>query len=135
MIDLSTARGLVKEYLLRHERQMNAAGSALPGYKDPQHRLVIVKEYNYDFGWVFCYNTKRYVDGDTNQGLAGNGPLIVDRTDGQVYITGSAYPLEHFIAEYRKGVRRRAEPASSPNCGPAKPLDGSGATGGPPSVS
>ncbi len=100
----------MKEYLLEAERRMNAFGSALPGYKDPQDRLVIVKEYEYDFGWAFCYNTKRYVDtGDTLHAVAGNAPLIVDREEGQLYVTGTVLPLEHYIAEYRKGVKRRAD--------------------------
>src|SRR6476660_1249270 len=94
MVDLNTARDRVKEYLLEAERRMNAFGSALPGYKDPQHRLVIVKEYEYDFGWAFCYNTKRYVDtGDTLHAVGGNAPLIVDREEGQLYVTGTALPL------------------------------------------
>jgi hypothetical protein len=116
MVDLNTARDRVKEYLLEAERRMNAFGSALPGYKDPHHRLVIVKEYEYDFGWVFCYNTKRYIDtGDTVYAVVGNAPLIVDREDGQLYVTGTAHPLEHYVAEYGKGVKRRAEPIAPPN--------------------
>lgn len=136
MIDLSTARERVKDYLLRMEKRMNVFGSALPGYKDPHHRLVIVKESDYDFGWIFCYNTEQYVaTGETSYALAGNAPIIVDRADGQLYVTGTAYPLDHFIAEYRRGVRRRAEPGAPPNGGPAKRSGNSGATGGPPSVS
>ena len=125
MIDLSTARERVKDYLLRMERQMNALGSALPGYKNPNHRLVILKEYDYDFGWVFSYNTEQYVaTGDRSYALAGNAPLIVDRADGQLYGTGTAYPLDHFIAEYRRGVRRRAEQIASPE----PPLHDSGSS-------
>src|ERR1035437_7040995 len=97
--------------------------------------LVIVKESDYDFGWVFCYNTEPYVaTGDTSHSLAGNAPIIVDRADGQLYVTGTAYPLDHFIAEYRSGVRRRAEPGASPNGGPAERLGNSEVGGGPPSV-
>ncbi|MBN9694108.1 MAG: hypothetical protein J0M24_28035 [Verrucomicrobia bacterium] len=126
MIDLSTARERVKDYLLRMERQMSAFGSALQGYKDPHHRLVILKEYDYEFGWVFSYNTEQYVaTGDRSYALAGNAPIIVDRADGQLYGTGTAYPLDHFIAEYRRGVRRRAEQIASPE--PPLPDSGSSA--------
>jgi len=110
MIDLDTARERVKEYLLRMERLINASGCALPGYQDPQHRFVIVEECEYDFGWVFGYNTKKYIEtGDASYTFPGNAPLIVDRANGELCATGSAYPLEHFISEYRKGVRRKAE--------------------------
>jgi hypothetical protein len=93
------------------EARKNAFGSALPGHKDrPKHRLVIVSEREYDFGWVFFYNTKEYVDsGDPELGLVGNAPLIVDRTDGKLYVTGTVHPLEYYIEEYRKSMRRRAE--------------------------
>jgi hypothetical protein len=136
MIDLNTARDRAKNYLLGVERRMNTFGSALPGYEDPQHRLVIVKEHDYDFGWVFCYDTKEYVEtGDAEYAIAGNAPLIVDRADGQLYVTGTAYSLDHFIAEYRRGIRRRAEPGRPPNGGLATPLGNSGVRGGSPSVS
>ncbi len=114
---------------------MNSFGSALPDYKDPHHRSVIVKESDYDFGWVFCYDTEKHVPtGDTSCAIAGNGPIIVDAADGQLYVTGTAYPLDHFIAEYRRGVRRRAEPDAPPNGGPAH-SGASGVSEGPPSVS
>jgi hypothetical protein len=126
MIDLSTARERVKDYLLRMERQVNAFGSALPGYKDPHHRLVILKESDYDFGWVFWYNTEQYVaTGDTSYALAGDAPIIVDRADEQLYVTGTAYPLDHFIAEYRRGVRRRAEQIAAHEPPLAVPSSGS----------
>ena len=63
----------------------------------------------YDFGWVFYYNAKEYLEtNDMELGLTGNAPLIVDRNDGQLYITGTAYPIEHYLDQYRKGVRTRA---------------------------
>jgi hypothetical protein len=85
------------------EASMNSFGSALLGYKDRlKHRLVIVDEREYDFGWVFFYNSKEFVDsGDFKHQLVGNAPLIFDRVDGQIYVTGTAHSLEHYIDEYR----------------------------------
>jgi hypothetical protein len=109
MVEINIARERVAAYLLQMERGINAFGSALPGYKDPQVHLVIVKESQYEFGWVFCYDNQRYVDtGDIEHAIAGNAPLIVDHEEGQIYLTGTAFPLEHFINEYRNGVRRKA---------------------------
>src|SRR5258708_1111269 len=107
MTDLTKARERVTEYLRLIETRMNSFGSALPGYRDrPKPHLVLVNEQEYDFGWLFCYSTKEYVDsGDTEHALGGNAPLIVDRADGQIYVTGTAYPLEHYVEEYRKGTR------------------------------
>jgi len=75
----------------------------------PHIHLVVSKVIEYDFGWVFCYNAKEYLEtNDMELGLTGNAPLIVDRNDGQLYITGTAYPIEHYLDQYRKGVRTRA---------------------------
>ena len=116
MIAREAARCQVGEYLLRMEAQLNSFGSALPGYSSrPKHQLVITKEEEYDFGWVFCYNTKEFVEaGNSSAALAGNAPLIVDRIDGQIYVTGTAYPLDHYIGEYRNGIRRLAGAGASP---------------------
>ena len=116
MGDLTTARARVTDYLRKMEARKNVFGSALPGHKDrPKHHLVVVSEREYDFGWVFFYNTKEFVDsGDPVLGLVGNAPLIVDRTDGQLYVSGTAHPLEHYIEEYRKGIRHRGDQDGQP---------------------
>src|SRR5664280_46258 len=37
-------------------------------------------------GWVFPYNTKRFVETKNPQdGLVGNGPIFVDRDSGEIY--------------------------------------------------
>jgi len=110
MIDFETAQRVISERLAKMERNMNDFGSALPDYKDQPHlHLVVTKTTEYDFGWVFAYNTKEYSEtNNISYALAGNAPLIVDKTDGQVYATGTARPVEHYIEEYRKGVKIRA---------------------------
>lgn len=113
MTDLTTARELVKDFLQGSGARMNSFGSALPGHQNrPKHDLVIVSERKYDFGWVFFWNTKQFADsGDHRHGLVGNAPLIVDRNDGQLYVTGTAHPLDYYIEEYRKGTRHHAKAA------------------------
>lgn len=55
------------------------------------------------FGWVFFYNTRRFVEtGDLDWALGGNAPLIVDRDSGQVIPTGTARPVEAYVACYRE---------------------------------
>ena len=106
MIDVATARERVSNFLGLMQVSMNSFGSALPGYKNPNHELVILGEQEYEFGWVFVYATKKFVETrDVKHMLAGNAPLIVDRDDGQIYLTGTAHELEHYIDKYRKGIR------------------------------
>lgn len=113
MIDQETARSLVQAHIEKMEDEMNAFGSGLPDYAErPKLHLMILDEQTreYEFGWVYFYNTREYVvDGDFNHALAGNAPFIVDRSDGRLYVTGTAYPLERYLDEYRQGKRIPAE--------------------------
>lgn len=53
------------------------------------------------FGWVFFYQSRDYMEsGSASDCLAGNAPLIVDRLTGNVVPTGTAHPIEHYLAEY-----------------------------------
>ncbi len=48
-----------------------------------------------DFGWVFFYNSKRYLE--TKKilfALAGNGPVFVGKDSGEVTMLGSAGGVE-----------------------------------------
>ncbi len=110
MIDFESAQRIVSERLAKMERDMYEFGSALPDHKNkPYLHIVVVKTTEYDFGWVFIYNTKEYLETeDIKYSLVGNAPLIVDKNDGQLYVTGTARPVEHYVEQYRKGVRTRA---------------------------
>ena len=121
----------------RAEARRASFGSALPGYRErPKHHLAIADEREYEFGWAFFWNTREFLDsGDHRHALAGNAPIIVDRGDGQFYVTGTAHSWKFYLQEYRSGKKRLAEPGAPPKGGPAESLGNSGAGGGPPSVS
>jgi hypothetical protein len=56
----------------------------------------------HDFGWVFFYNTARFTETrDPLSGLAGNASLVVTRADGRLHVTGTAFPLEHYLANFK----------------------------------
>lgn len=61
------------------------------------------------FGWVFFYQSAEYLQSkDPKHQLVGNAPLIVDRADGSVHLTGTLKPLDEYIAEYEKrGAAKR----------------------------
>lgn len=63
--------------------------------------LVIVDEetQEHEFGWVFFYNSKEYIDtGDFIHAIAGNAPVVVLR-DGTIRTTGTARPLSSYLRE------------------------------------
>ncbi|NBC39348.1 YrhB domain-containing protein [Corallococcus exiguus] len=70
--------------------------------------LIILDERTIEreFGWVFFYASKRHVEtGDPAFSVGGNAPMIVDRVTGELHVTGTAYPVEHYIAEYEARSR------------------------------
>lgn len=74
---------------------------------DVGDEVVILDEYTLErpYGWVFFYNSREFVaTGNPLQGLAGNAPLIVNSTTCDVVTTGTAFPLEHYLAEYERAL-------------------------------
>jgi len=101
---------VVAEWLEGHEIAAIDFGSALPRH-DEHHvqKLVVVRVDEHDFGWVYFYDGSIHIEtGNVSDAVAGNAPLIVDRTDGKLYVTGTARPIEHYLEEFRRGNRRNA---------------------------
>jgi hypothetical protein len=99
----------VQEYLRKKEEGRGLFGSGLPDYRPPgpESSLVISYECEYDFGWVFRFNTREYVEtGNELASLVGNLPLFVDRLDGHIYTDDST---ESYIEGYRSDRRWRVD--------------------------
>jgi hypothetical protein len=95
MLTKTEAMALVSSRL----EQMSTSG-------DP---YVVVEESTIEkpFGWVFFYNSKKFVDtGISRYRLAGNGPAIVNKNDGTIEFCGSNKPPEELIGEYEKKLAR-----------------------------
>jgi hypothetical protein len=95
MIDFDQARGIALDWITANA----------PTGQDGTLELCILDDRTreLDFGWVFCYTSKLFRDtGDFQYALAGNAPLIVDRRDGTLRVTGTTLPLEHYIERYRR---------------------------------
>lgn len=101
---------VVAAYLDEHEVATFDFESPLPRHEDRHlKKLVVVRVDEHDFGWVYFYDSSAHVEtGNAGEALAGNAPLIVDKIDGKLYVTGTAHPIEHYLQEYRRGVRTNA---------------------------
>ena len=65
------------------------------------HGQCVVKTSNQKpYGWVFFYSAT----GD--EPVAGNAPIIVNRFTGAIHVTGTARPLEDYLAEYEESLNR-----------------------------
>jgi Immunity protein 35 len=98
---------LVAAYLEDHEIATFDFESPLPRHEDHHiPKLAIVRVDEHDFGWVYFYDSSVHVaTGNPSDAVVGNAPLIVDRVDGKLYITGTAHPIDHYLQEYRRGQR------------------------------
>jgi len=68
------------------------------------------------YGWIFCYQSSQYLaTGDISQALAGNAPIIVDRCDGEIRVTGTARPLSEYIAKYESSLPKARLEMAVPN--------------------
>lgn len=55
------------------------------------------------YGWIFFYQSKEFLDdGTPSAQLAGNAPIIVDRNNFELRVTGTAKPLEDYLKEYEE---------------------------------
>jgi len=65
------------------------------------HDSAIDKPY----GWVFFYQSKRYVEsGDLTHSLFGNSPIVINRFTNELRVTGTARPLEHYLDTYERSL-------------------------------
>lgn len=91
--------------MLNYEDAIATAEKQLANVDDlpDDDSLVLLLEHTIErpFGWVFFYTSRLYREtGEFRYALAGNAPLIVNRRSGEVVATGTARPVEHYIAEY-----------------------------------
>jgi hypothetical protein len=101
---------LVTTYLDEHEIAAYDFESPLPRHEDHHDQtLVVVRVDEHDFGWLYFYDGSKHVEtGDASYALVGNAPLIVDKNDGNLYVTGTTHPVEYYLELYRRGIKTYA---------------------------
>lgn len=68
-----------------------------------QLKLINTETIEKEFGWIFFYNSKKYIEtGEFRYMLAGNAPIIVNKKDGSLYETGTSQPIDCYVTEYVK---------------------------------
>jgi hypothetical protein len=82
-MDAQTATRIAEEYVARFASE------------DVQFVLFPRRTIELDFGWVFFYGPS-----DSSIRVAGNAPFIVDRKEGAIHVTGTAFPLERYLESY-----------------------------------
>src|SRR3954464_15348213 len=110
MLTRQQADEVAAAWLDRHKIAAIDFESPLPRH-DERHvqKLVVVRVDEHDFGWVYFYDGSMHVaTGSVSDAVVGNAPLIVDRADGKLYMTGTTHPIEHYLEQFRLGIRQEA---------------------------
>src|SRR5262245_16264653 len=94
MIDVKKAREIAQEYLDRTNSRSRQVDKA-----------VILDEVTeeHDFGWVFFYQSERFIaTNDPMAQLYGNAPMIIRKSDGKLFLTGTARRTEYYVENFKK---------------------------------
>jgi hypothetical protein len=87
MLSVEKAEALAREWV---EIVLNGTAAIL-------HGETITRPY----GWVFFYQSKAYIaSGRFEDRYAGNAPIIINRYNGEVRVTGTAESLEIYLRRY-----------------------------------
>jgi hypothetical protein len=69
--------------------------------------LMLEQTIEFEYGWVFFYQSEAYIkSNDIMDALGGIGALLVDKFSGDIYETGTAHPVEKYIADYIERKRK-----------------------------
>ncbi|AVZ31792.1 YrhB domain-containing protein [Pseudomonas aeruginosa] len=91
MIDFEEALKVVVDYLSKSPAQ-----------------LVITYSEEFSEGWLFCFDSKEYVEtGDFSFQFVGNGPIFIDKDTGELYVFGTELPPKEYVEEY--SLRKRGK--------------------------
>lgn len=94
MITKEQARTLV-------EKKIHAKYLDLPD--DDEVIILELETIDKPWGWIFFYTSRKWIEtNDDLYALAGNAPILVEKATGKLFETGTAYSIEHYIAQYEK---------------------------------
>jgi len=88
--------------------QMRSRPAPMP----PGDELILIDDdtLEREWGWVFFFGSRRWREtGDPVYEHRGEGPLIVDRHDGTVHMTGTDKPGDYYVTQYETEYRRNRE--------------------------
>ncbi|WP_179949307.1 YrhB domain-containing protein [Burkholderia sp. MSMB1078WGS] len=65
------------------------------------YAVVEGKTIEKQYGWVFVFNSRKYLEtGNIIFSLGGNGPIVVERESGQLHQLGAASSLQNSVKQF-----------------------------------
>jgi hypothetical protein len=81
--------------MLTFEKALELAANWVRIISDDRLTIIAERTLSKPYGWVFFYGSR-----DAQEHIAGNAPIIVDRIDGEIRVTGTAHSLDTYIRKY-----------------------------------
>ena len=84
--------------------RLRALDYLIESIPDFEQEFAILDDATVDEGWawVFFWNSRRFLETRSREdAVAGNAPVVVMKASGQVLLTGTAHPLDHYLDQLR----------------------------------
>src|ERR1041384_3193191 len=81
--------------MLTFEKALELAASWVRVTSDDRLTIIRDRTLAKPYGWIFFYDSR-----DPDELIAGNAPIIVHRSTGEIRVTGTAHSLDTYIREY-----------------------------------
>ena len=70
---------------------------------EPDFAIIDEATIEKSWGWVFFYQSKRFLETRSpSDALAGNAPLLMNRTTGEIVVTGTAESVDSYVERYEE---------------------------------
>lgn len=76
--------------------------------KESSIKLIILEDHTitFEYGWIFFYQSEAYFKtGNIEEMIGGNAPILIDKYDSNVYITGTRKDIKEYVkifSEFKK---------------------------------
>lgn len=93
-VNYQQAVSIAQDYLKQQPNQMAEYGGLA---------LKLAATIEKSYGWVFFYNTRRFLEtGEFLARLGGNAPILIEKATGTVYVMGTAHPVQYYLDDYER---------------------------------
>jgi hypothetical protein len=84
-----------------YEKARRVVAAYVAALTDDDGAILDTQTIEKPYGWVFFYQNRAYIEtGNDLEAYVGNAPLIFDRGSGEIRVTGTALPVERYLAAY-----------------------------------
>ncbi len=95
--------------MLTYSQALSVVAKEVAELSMPDDEYIVVEDQTIEtsWGWVFIYNSRRFVEtGDDQYHLMGNAPIIINKETGRLQHTGTVHDINYYIAEYENELQR-----------------------------